>query len=57
MQKKFIEEIIMDKIMQRYQVSKSMAAKLYKNSLLYNTVINEILDKVDYLIYNKIELV
>jgi len=57
MQKRFIEESIIEKIMQRRKVSKSMATKLYKNSLLYNTVVNEILDQVDYLVYNKIELV
>ena len=57
MKKRFIEESIIDKIMQRRKVSKSMATKLYKNSLLYNTVVNEILDQIDYLVSNNIELV
>ena len=57
MQKRFIEECIIDKIIQRRKVSKSMATKLYKNSLLYNAVIEEILNQVDYLVINDIELV
>lgn len=56
MQKRFIEENIIDKIMQRHHISKNRAMILYKNSLLYNTVVDEILEKVDFLIYNKIEL-
>lgn len=57
MQKRFIEESIIEKIMNRRKVSKSMATKLYKNSLLYNCVVNEILDQIDYLVTNNIELV
>lgn len=57
MQKRFIEECIIDKIIQRRKVSKSMATKLYKNSLLYNAVVEEILNQVDYLVINDIELV
>lgn len=57
MQKKIIEESIINKIMDRRKVSKSMATKLYKNSLLYNCVVNEILDQIDYLVTNNIELI
>ena len=57
MQKRFIEECIIDKIMQRRKISKNMATKLYKNSLLYNAVVEEILNQVDYLVINNIELV
>lgn len=57
MQKRFIEESIIEKIIQRRKVSKTMATKLYKNSLLYNCVVNEILDQIDYLVSNNVELI
>ena len=57
MQKRFIEESIIEKIIQRRNVSKTMATKLYKNSLLYNCVVNEILDQIDYLVSNNVELI
>lgn len=57
MQKRYIEESIVEKIMERRKVSKSMATKLYKNSLMYNCVINAILEQVDFLVYEKTELI
>lgn len=57
MQKRFIEEFIIDKIMKRCNVSKSTASKLYKNSLQYNVVVDAILEQVDFLLESNVELV
>ena len=56
MKKSVTEELIIDKIMKRHNVSKTLAKRLYVNSLLYNVVQNEILDQVKFLFDTKTEL-
>ena len=56
MQKRFVEEFIIEKIMKRRKVSKSMATKLYKNSLMYNCVVEAILEQIDFLVCSNVEL-
>ena len=56
MQKSITESLIIEKIMKRHNVSKTLAKKLYVNSLLYNVVQNEILSQVDFLVEEKAEL-
>lgn len=56
MKKSVTEELIIDKIMKRHNVSKSLAKKLYSNSLIYKVVQNEILDQINFLIETKAEL-
>lgn len=57
MKKLFVEESIIEKIMKRHNVTKTLARKLYINSLLYQVVQNEILDQVNFLIEEKAELI
>ena len=56
MQKSIAEGLIIEKIMKRYGISKSLAKKLYINSLIYNVVQNAILEQIDFLIEEKAEL-
>lgn len=56
MQKSITESLIIEKIMKRHNVSKTLAKKLYVNSLLYNVVQNEILSQVNFLVEEKAEL-
>ncbi len=56
MQKSITESLIIEKIMKKHNISKTLAKKLYINSLLYNVVQNEILNQVDFLIEEKAEL-
>ncbi len=56
MKKSVTEELIIEKIMKRHNVSKSLAKKLYSNSLIYKVVQNEILDQINFLIETKAEL-
>lgn len=48
---------IVMKIMERHNVSRTQATKLYLNTFLYKTVIDEILRQVDYLVANNIKLI
>ena len=56
MQKSIVEGLFIEKIMKKYGISKSLAKKLYINSLIYNVVQNAILEQIDFLIEEKAEL-
>ena len=43
--------------MKQHNVTKTLAKKLYINSLLYKVVQNEILNQVNFLIEEKVELI
>lgn len=57
MRKTSSDYYIVMKIMERYNVSKAQATRLYLNTFLYKTVVDEILRQVDYLVANNIELI
>lgn len=56
MQKSITEGLIIEKIMKKHNIAKSLAKKLYVNSLLYNVVQNEIMNQIDFMIETKAEL-
>ena len=57
MKKSITENLIIEKIMKQHNVTKTLAKKLYINSLLYKVVQNEILNQVNFLIEEKVELI
>lgn len=54
--KKVTEDLLIEKIQKRLNLSKADAKKYYKNALLYNIVQNAIIEQVDFLYFNKAEL-
>lgn len=56
MNKKVTEDLIIENIAQRLDIKKSLAKKLYANSLMFNVVRNEIIEQAQFLYYNKVEL-
>lgn len=57
MKKVSCDYYIIMKIMERHNISKRSAEKLYRNALIYKKVVNEILLQTDYLVINNIELI
>lgn len=57
MRKSITEDLIIEKIMKQHNVTKTLARKLYINSLLYKVVQNEILNQVNFMIEEKVELI
>lgn len=56
MQKSIAESLIIEKIMKRYSIPKSLAKKLFINSLIYFVVQDAIFEQIDFLIEEKVEL-
>lgn len=56
MNKKVTEDLIIENIAERLDIKKSLAKKLYENSLMFNIVRNEIIEQAKFLYYNKVEL-
>lgn len=56
MRKSITEELIVEKIAKKHNITKKLARKVYSNTLIYNVVQEQILDQADFLIYHKKEL-
>ena len=56
MTKKITEDLLIEKIANRLNLSKKDAKKFYNNSLIYNVVQEAIIEQCDFLYFNKVEL-
>lgn len=57
MNKAVTEDLIVEKIAKQLNIKKSLAKKLFVNSLIYNVVQNEIVNQAQFLYENEIELI
>ena len=57
MNKTVTEDLIIEKIAKQLNIKKSLAKKLFINSLIYNVVRNEIVNQAQFLYENEIELI
>ena len=56
MNKKITEDLIIETIAKTNNIKKSLAKKIYINTLIYKIVQNQIIEQAKFLIQNKIEL-